>query len=68
MLFKDKFQTSIDFIVFIILAMSLDAYAINWFDLQNKCRSLGQEMPSVSHHEKSYWTKYYHRQSHWIGK
>lgn len=48
--------------------MVVNAYAISWFDSQNTCRLLGQEMPSVSHREKPYWTKYYKSQSDWIGK
>lgn len=51
-----------------ILAMVLNAYAMSWFDFQNTCRLLRQEMPSATHHEKPYWTKYYKRQSDWIGK
>lgn len=46
--------------------MVLNAYAMSWFDFQKKCRLLEQEMPT--HHEKPYWTKYYKRQSDWIGK
>uniref|UniRef100_A0A8W8MIS8 Uncharacterized protein n=1 Tax=Magallana gigas TaxID=29159 RepID=A0A8W8MIS8_MAGGI len=52
----------------ICTAMVLNAYAMSWFDFQNKCRLLGQEMPSATHHQKPYWTKYYKRQSDWIGK
>uniref|UniRef100_A0A8W8LXR6 WSC domain-containing protein n=1 Tax=Magallana gigas TaxID=29159 RepID=A0A8W8LXR6_MAGGI len=48
--------------------MVLNAYAMSWFDFQNKCRLLGQELPSATHHQKPYWTKYYKRQSDWIGK
>lgn len=48
--------------------MVLNAYAMSWFDFQNTCRLLRQEMPSATHHEKPYWTKYYKRQSDWIGK
>lgn len=53
---------------FILLAMVLNAYAMSWFDFQNKCRQLGQQMPLATHHKKLYWTKYYKRQSDWIGK
>lgn len=48
--------------------MVLNAYAMSWFDFQNKCRLLGREIPAVTHQEKLYWTKYYKRQSDWIGK
>uniref|UniRef100_A0A8W8LUB3 WSC domain-containing protein n=1 Tax=Magallana gigas TaxID=29159 RepID=A0A8W8LUB3_MAGGI len=48
--------------------MVLNAYAMSWFDFQNKCRQLGQQMPLATHHKKLYWTKYYKRQSDWIGK
>lgn len=48
--------------------MVLNAYAMSWFEFQNTCRLLRQEMPSATHHEKPYWTKYYKRQSDLIGK